>query len=147
MFDARTLSRLEKVIDLQMWAFGCDARRAEGNLFAARGMRCTPPGPHERVSSTWSEAWNDSTVELSSRGLEVHLGGRSLRLQRGPVGPQLREAPVELLPVLAAWVLEWERWVAERCGANWRDETLRQRQRPAPWNADALRSEWSALTT
>jgi hypothetical protein len=63
------------------------------------------------------------------------------------LGPQLRDAPLELLPVLASWVLEWERWVETVCGPQWRDDTLRQRQRPAPWDGHALRAEWSALTS
>lgn len=146
MFDARTLNRLEKVVDLQMWAFGCDARRPEGNLFAARGMRCSPPPVGEQVSSTWSELWQGATIALSSRGLELQQGERRLCLQRGPLGPQLRDAPLELLPVLATWVLEWERWVEAVCGTHWRDATLRQRQRPARWDAHALRDQWSALT-
>lgn len=68
-------------------------------------------------------------------------------LQRGALGPQLRHAPRELVSLAARWVLEWEAWVTARRGERWRDETLRARRRPAPFDAAGLRAEWSALTT
>ncbi len=145
MLDARALTRLERVFDLQMWAFGCDARHPRGNLFAARGMRCTPPPPGAARSSVWSEAAGACVVELCSTGVTVTREGRSLRLERGPLGPQLRAQPLELLPELAQWVLGWERWVDENAGASWRDETLASRRRPAPWSTSGLRAEWNAL--
>ncbi|MGV3624118.1 MAG: hypothetical protein ACO1OB_25095 [Archangium sp.] len=140
MLDARRLSKLERVFDLQMWAFGCDARHPSGNLFAKKGMRRTPPPEGTALSSTWS----DDTVSLSSPGLRITRDSKSLFIQRGPLAPQLRDQPVELLSDLAAWVLEWEAWV-DSISATWRDESLSSRVRPAPWNADGLRSAWREL--
>lgn len=144
-FDHRTLGRLEKLFDLQMWAFGCDARRADGNLFATRGMHPTPPPPGSAVSSTWRETLAESTIELSSAGVTVSAGERQLTLQRGPLGPQLRGASVDLLPVLAGWVLDWEAWVDTCVGPEWRATTLAQRRRPSPWSAAGLRQQWFEL--
>lgn len=141
MFDARTLTKWERVFDLQMWAFGCDARHPGGNLFARRGLRRSPPPEGSALSSTWT----DGEVSLSSLGVTVTREGRSLFVQRGPLGPQLRGQPVELLAVLAAWVLSWEAWVGSEVGATWRDESLSSRKRPAPWNASGLRDEWRSV--
>lgn len=146
MFDARTLSRLEKLFDLQMWAFGCDARRAEGNLFAVRGMWCCPAPPGSALSSTWSEVFEEATIELSSAGVTLRLEGKQLALQRGPLGPQLRGSTPDLICLFARWVLEWEAWVDLTAGNNWRPATLAQRKRPPPWNVTGLRAEWLELS-
>lgn len=143
MLDARTLTKLERVFDLQMWAFGCDARHRDGNLFARRGMTRTPAPEGSALSSTWT----DGEVSLSSLGVRVTRGERSLFIQRGPLGPQLKEQPVELLSELATWILKWEAWVDSSVSATWRDESLASRVRPAPWNASELRDEWRQLTT
>ena len=144
-FDNRTLSRLEKLFDLQMWAFGCDARRVEGNLFAARGMHPSPPPPGSAVSSTWRETLAEFAIELSSAGVTVSRGELRLTLQRGPLGPQLRGASADLLPALASWVLDWESWVDGYVGPAWRPETLAQRRRPAPWSVTGVREQWLDL--
>ncbi|PZR15052.1 MAG: hypothetical protein DI536_09770 [Archangium gephyra] len=141
MLDARTLTKLERLFDLQMWAFGCDARHTDGNLFARRGMQRTPAPEGSGLSSTWSEL----NVSLSSLGLRVTRGERSLFLQRGPLAPQLRDQSVELLADLAAWVLAWEAWVDQTVSDAWRDEALASRRRPAPWNARELRALWAEL--
>lgn len=132
------LSRLERVFDLQMWAFGCDARHPGGNLFAKKGMQRTAPPEGSALSSTWSE----SNVSLSSLGIRITRGEQSLFVQRGPLGPQLREQPVELLSELATWILNWEAWVDANVSATWRDQALASRVRPAPWTAAGLRAEW-----
>jgi hypothetical protein len=141
-FDNRSLSRLEKLFDLQMWAFGCDARRPEGNLFAVRGMRRAAPPPGSALSSTWSETVGELAIELSSAGVTVSAAGKQLKLQRGPLGPQLRGASAELLPALSRWVLNWESWVDVRAGSEWRPATLAQRRKPSPWSADEMRQQW-----
>lgn len=143
--DNRAVSRLEKLFDLQMWAFGCDARRAEGNLFAARGMRHTPPPPGCAWSSTWSETIGDLSIELGSAGVTVSEGEGQLKLQRGPLGPQLRGASAELLLAFARWVLNWEAWVEQQAGSAWRGSTLALRRRPSPWTAAGLREQWLEL--
>jgi hypothetical protein len=144
-FDNQTLGRLEKLFDLQMWAFGCDARRPEGNLFAARGMRPTPPPPGSALSSTWRETLGAFAIELSSAGVTLGEGSKQLTLRRGPLGPQLRGAAVELLPALAAWVLTWEAWVDAQVGSEWRQTTLALRRRPSPWSVAGLREQWLEL--
>lgn len=146
MFDARTLSRLEKLFDLQMWAFGCDARRAAGNLFAVRGMRCSPSPAGSALSSSWSETFRSAALELSSAGVMLRRGESQLLLQRGPLGPQLRGAEPELVSLFASWVLEWEAWVDLTVGVGWRPSTLAQRKRPAPWNANGMRAAWLELS-
>lgn len=146
MLDARTLTRLERVFDLQMWAFGCDARHPQGNLFAKRGMHCTPPPRGSAQSSVWSECDGDCVVALSSTGVHVTRDERSLRLQRGALEPQLRAQSAAMLRDLAAWILEWESWVDEVAGRAWREQALASRTRPAPWNASGLRDQWAALT-
>ncbi len=141
--DASALTRLERVFDLQMWAFGCDARHPDGNLFARRGMRCAPPAPGAATSSTWSELRAGLHVALCSTGVDVAREGRTLSLQRGPLERQLRGQPPAMLSELAMWILRWEAWVDAVAGATWRDEALASRRRPAPWNGAGLRSEWS----
>ncbi len=147
MFDDRTNTRLEKLFDLQMWAFGCDARRAEGNLFAARGMSRIPPPPGSACSSTWRETVGEVAIELSSTGVTVRTEREQLTLQRGPMGPQLRGAPAELLAVFARWVLNWEAWVESQVSPEWRAITLAQRRRPAPWSARGMREQWFELAS
>jgi hypothetical protein len=142
MFDDRTNTRLEKLFDLQMWAFGCDARRAEGNLFAVRGMCRIAPPPGSALSSTWRETVGEAAIELSSAGVTVRTGTEQLTLQRGPMGPQLRGAPAGLFAIFARWVLTWEAWVESQVGAEWRAFTLAQRRRPAPWSARGMREQW-----
>lgn len=141
MLDARTVTKLERLFDLQMWAFGCDARHPGGNLFANKGMQRTAAPEGSALSSTWTEA----NVSLSSLGVRVTHGGKSLFVQRGPLAPQLRDQPLELLPELATWILNWEAWVDANVSPTWRDEALLSRKRPAPWNARELREAWAAL--
>ena len=147
MFDARTLARLERVIDLQMWAFGCDARHPSGNLFARRGMKCRPPPSGEARSSVWCECDGPCVVELCSTGITFTRDDNTLCVQRGALQSQLREQPVELLRELARWILRWEAWVDEVAGVTWRDEALASRTRPARWSARGLRDEWAAFST
>jgi hypothetical protein len=133
------LNRLERLFDQQMWALGRDVTSPHGNLLALRGLRRVPAPPGAAVSSTWVDP--AAGVELSSAGVRVAREAAPLVLDRGPLKPQLVDAPPEALGALAGWFADYEAWVEGAAGAAWRDASLRQRTRPprfTPLEAQAL---------
>jgi hypothetical protein len=125
-----------------MWAFGRDVTRPGGNLFALRGLHRVAAPPGGLVSATWVHEDSGAQVSLSSRGVTYEGGGERLRLERGPLQPQLRGAPLHLVPALAAWVRGYERWVHE-VAPGWRESSLAARQRPSRYDAAGLEAAWA----
>lgn len=132
---------LETLFDHQMWAFGRDVARPEGNLFAQKGFTRVPAPAGAAHSSTWIDARAAERVSLSSLGVTYERGQAALRLERGPLQPQLVGAALELLPGLAAWVIDYERWVA-LAAPGWRAQALASRQRPSRFDAEGLANGW-----
>lgn len=133
---------LETLFDHQMWAFGRDVTRPAGNLFVLRGLRRVAAPLGALVSSTWVHQEEGAQVSLSSRGVAYAGGGERLLLERGPLQPQLRGAPLHLVPALAAWVRRYERWVHE-VAPGWRESSLAARQRPSRYDAARLEAAWA----
>lgn len=136
MFDARATQQLEALFDQQMWALGRDVLRPGGNLLAARGLA------RRATSSTWFAEYDWGHLELCSSGVGVTCTERSLRLERGPVGPQLREASPLLFMQLATWFADYEAWVPHAAGSTWRHDTLTARTRPPRFAASDMEPLW-----
>jgi hypothetical protein len=139
------VQRLERLFDQQMWAFGRDATRAEGNLLAQRGFTRTPPPPGRDVSGTycWSSAGLE--LELSSLGVRARRGSGEVFLDRDPMARQLPRADRGSLAALLQWFADYEAWVQQTVGVDWREAALRQRSRPPAFPAADMPRLWREL--
>jgi hypothetical protein len=142
MFDTRTAQQIEKLFDQQMWAFGRDVLRPEGNLLVLRGLtRCRAP-EGSAVSSTWVEPHDWGTVALCSTGVRISCADGELELQRGPMQKQLVGVGEARFRKLAAWMAEYEAWVERVAGIEWRRGVLAVRQKAAKFSAEEMRVAW-----
>ena len=143
---------LAGLLDQQLWCFGQDIRRTEGNLLCQLGM-CRIRPPRASAQSTLYQARTRGEKGLSLWGFGVLLvdaTGNALWIKRydfnpfllaaQPVGPvhcprdlgamrrPVNRAEVEiaggLVRDLADWMASYEHWVAENLGARYRQESL-----------------------
>lgn len=141
---ARALQELQRLFDQQMWAFGRDVSRPDGNLLAKRGFQRGPAPIPGATSSLWRLEEAGLTLELSSLGVRATTQGRSVFLDRDPMARVLRNADPLPLHVLLQWFAAYEQWVSSECEA-WRAESLAQRSRPPAFAAESMPSRWLAL--
>jgi hypothetical protein len=141
----RDVQRLERLFDQQMWVFGRDATRPDGNLLAQRGFARTPPPPGRDVSGTYRLTYGGLEVELSSLGVRARLGTGEVFLDRDPMARQMRRVEASGLAALLRWFADYETWVQQTAGADWRDAALRQRSRPAAFAPGEVPALWQAL--
>lgn len=165
--------RAADLLDQQLWCWGRDVARPQGNVLLGLGMcryRSAEPGP-DRTAYTGRVA-GDGVVWLWGFGLLFCLperGGVFLRrnrfepllVERPPerpvhrpedVGPCLRPVAArhkatagELVRAVAAWAAGYEHWVAETFGRAYRESTLAARGRaPAIWAGD-MAGAWEHL--
>lgn len=162
-----------RLIDQQMWCWGCDVRRAGGNLLLAYGMM-RHPSPDPRFHSAYIALCEDCALTLWGWGIWVASAEGALFIDRARFragwraeGPRIPEAwsPVDLPPtappadsaqadhardLLAralAWISDYERWVLATLGDSYRAEAL------AAWpgrrrgnnGESALPGAWDAL--
>lgn len=140
------------LLDQQLWCFGQDIRRNEGNLLCQLGM-CRIRPPRTGAQSTLYQARIRGAASLSLWGFGVLLAdtsGNALWIKRYTFNPLLLEAqpsvpvhtarelgtmrrPVSrtdmavagaLVRDLAEWMATYEHWVAENLGARYRQESL-----------------------
>lgn len=139
------------LIDLHMWCWGCDVRRAEGNLLLEYGFEKRPaPDPHYRsaydvplsptcVLTLW--AWGMWIAEETHGSLLISRDRFRLRAaETAHYLPQARRegelpacVPVQndatwergcpLLGAACTWAAGYERWVAEHTEPGYRRQT------------------------
>lgn len=162
----------ERLLDQQMWCFGCDIRRAAGNLLLAYGFtRQRPP--------TGCSGSNDYALTLAD-GVQVRLWGFgclwaepavSVFLRRYEFAPRVPGAPVPAVvwspaclppaprprqpervrlavPALVRllhWLADYEAWVATTCGAEYRATCVQTWNKPHPLPAETMSAHWRAL--
>ncbi|MCA3012067.1 MAG: hypothetical protein INH41_06640 [Myxococcaceae bacterium] len=141
----RDVQRLERLFDQQMWAFGRDATRAQGNLLALRGFTRTPPPSGRDVSGTYRLEERGLGVELSSVGVRGCVGGREVFLDRDPMAKQVPRLDGVALSALLAWFADYEGWVQAAVGPAWRAASLEARSRPPAFPAAQMQGLWRAL--
>lgn len=162
----------ERLLDQQMWCFGCDIRRAEGNLLCAYGFsRLRPPSgasgsndyrlttPDGAQVRLWGFGclWAEAEASVFLRRYEF-----TPRLPAGPV-PDLVWSPTGLPPTprprqpekvrqaahalarLLAWLADYEDWVMARLGPDYRAACVRVWNKPKTVPPEAMHHHWRAL--
>lgn len=136
------VQRLERLFDQQMWAFGRDATRSEGSLLLARGFERTPPPASRAVSGTYRLTDSGLELELSSLGVGARRDAREVFLDRDPMMRQLRYIDGPTLAALMRWLANYELWVHQTAGLDWRQRALLQRSRPPAFSAADMPALW-----
>ncbi len=113
-----------------MFSLGQDVRAPQGNLLVRFGFEKSSSPAAPGVSSTYTlSLGGDECLALTSDGVCLRCAARDLRLDRGPMLPQLKALSVEQLKRLLAWLAEYETWVACTCGDQYRARSLAARSR------------------
>lgn len=170
--SANLRRRAVTLFDQQLWCWGRDIARPEGNLLVGLGMcryRAAEPG-RDRTAYTGSVA-GEGVVWLWGFGLVYCLpdmGGVFLRRsgfdpvlvaepqrpahapeQLGPlVRPttaQQRATAAELVQATAMWMARYEHWVAETFGIAYREATLAVRDKPPAVSAKEMARTWEHI--
>ncbi len=140
----RALQELQRLFDQQMWAFGRDVSRPDGNLLARRGFERGPAPIPGATSSLWRLEENGLVLELSSLGVRATTQGRTVFLDRDPMAKVLRGADPIPLQALLLWFASYERWVWSQC-ETWREQSLTQRSRRPAFDAGTMADRWTSL--
>lgn len=137
------------LIDQQMWCWGCDVRRAEGNLLLAYGCQ-QRPSPEPRYHSAYTYTlcrdcaltlwgWGIWIAAQDHGSLFVSRGGFRVRwipqTALAPMAWQERDLPrgstdirstdaLLLLREAVLWIAVYERWVAGTVEQNYRVSTV-----------------------
>ncbi len=106
----------EALLDQQMWCWGCDVRRAEGNLLAEYG--CTKrPSPDPRFHSAY-------TFPNALPGGALTLWGWQER-DLSPGGGQIELlCAYTLLCAACRWIADYEGWVMRCCKPWYRAQAI-----------------------
>jgi hypothetical protein len=84
----------ERLINLQMWCFGCDIRNIEGNLLTEFGFTRTRPPPAMHGSTRYSLVRDSGySIHLWGFGMIIEDGTAALCLKRFERVPRLSEGP------------------------------------------------------
>lgn len=158
------------LFDQQLWCFGRDIKRADGNILLDLGMCVSRTADAERGSSVYTAAVEPGgNVCLWGFGAlysEPGLGGVFLRrydfaprltpLESGiaihdprGLGPLVNPVSTAdqlrmrtLLPRLVGWFAKYEHWIAEYFGSEYRNQCLATRGQSAVVPAADMASEW-----
>jgi hypothetical protein len=161
------------LFDQQMWCWGQDIRRSEGNLLLAYGLtRLRPP---ESIKGSSAYHWSDTEtrqVILWGFGIAyIQAGVGGLFLKRFGFTPRLLTTVASLNQVwtldqlpkvrtprtdeegrqtlalfapLLEWISVYEQWIQATCGGAYRQRCLSAWQRTI-CPADAIAEEWKRL--
>lgn len=161
------------LLDQQLWCWGRDIARPEGNVLLGLGMcryRSSDSG-HDRSAYTGRVA-GDGVVWLWGFGVLFCLPDRGgVFLRRYGFDPLLVEHPPErpvfgpeelhntvhpstarqrataagLVRAAAGWMAAYEHWIKEKFGLAYRESTLAARSKPAAVPAGDMASAWEHL--
>ncbi len=155
-------AEFELLLNHQFWCFGRDVKCPAGNLLLECGFLRQPP-PRSDWFSAYTRQWPDRRLLLRGFGLfygDDRLGGLLLKRSSGRVfltlKPRLARVPwqVAQLPphhqptseadqrraralflAVAQWMLDYEDFVTQRCGDDYRPGSLQE------WNQATLTAE------
>lgn len=162
-----------KILDLQLWLFGYDIRRREGNLLIAMGCERIP-APEADTCSSCYRVTLPSGPRLTLRGFgllceashrphavflsrsdfavnwfESGFEGMPWRASDLPknvsVPPHAHEEAADLLARLAGWIAEYEEFVCEEVGIDYRSSAIQERDRDLAAAAFDPRVEWRRI--
>ncbi len=163
------------LIDQQMWCWGCDVRRAEGNLLIEYGFTKRPsPEPRYHSAYTLCGVIPDGALTLWGWGLWIAAPERgSLFISRdrfrvrwipeadlAPSAWQERDLPrgcvdirvsdaYLLLHAAFLWIAAYERWVAESVELCYRASTLsawpQRRRFKGDISTEQIADQWEAI--
>lgn len=162
--------RAAALFDQQMWCFGRDIVRPDGNVLLDLGMCRYRPRDPSRKSSLYTAAiepagslylWGFGAMYAESGlgGVFVRRYGFAPRLSAresavgvfdpeqlgpltSPVSPHDDRRLRTLLPRLVGWFARYEHWVAENFGTKYRDDCLCQRGKPVAVPAREMAVAW-----
>lgn len=159
------------LLDQQLWCWGRDVARPEGNVLLEIGMsRFRSPEPH-CASMYKATLEGDAEVRLWGFGLlysEPGVGdvflrrfGRDPMLAERPpeapvhsakdIGPLVspagarRASAAALVRGAAKWIARYEHWVAESLGIDYRQGALAARDRPPAVPAEGMAAGWERV--
>lgn len=163
------------LLEQQMWCFGCDIRRVEGNLLLEYGFtRHRPPEGKQGHSCYIFRPEADCQIGLWGSGLfygDAQLGG--LFLKRYDFQPKLTALPhlspsgiaeakppaahkpqtpaeadcaANLASAALRWLSQYEAWVQANVGVSYRQDCIANWPKPKPTVAtEAIATTWQSL--
>jgi len=164
-----------RLLDVAMWCIGQDVRHPDGNLLVRRGCaRDALPKGSVGTSAYSAALAGGATLTLWGFGALLVPAGRAqavfferalLRPQLvnmrhvswplfetaalGPLRPPVDVAEARLARLsaaaLAAWLSEYEAWLAGEVGTAYRSSLLARRHKRPPCSAEALPQAWQRL--
>ena len=147
LLPAQARNLAPKLLDQQLWCWGCDIRRAEGNLLSAYGLVKLSAPEGVKQSSAYTLCFvNGAQITLwafgvfygapERGGIFVKRGGftalytpaqrlPTTRWCAAPQGapPDTAQAcahTVHLLAALSAWIADYEAWIARQTSPDYR---------------------------
>jgi hypothetical protein len=173
MFSKKTVEFGEKLLHHQLWFFGKDVSHKDGNLLIKYGFERFGVPEGKSGGTSYRLILND-TQELVLFGFGVFFGDKTcggIFLKRYEFQPQLMkytnlELPIwksDLLPHryypkaenemknaklllrnLANWILDYEFWIDENCGKQWRKSCLKEWEN-AEFGIRKIRDSWKKI--
>lgn len=160
------------LLDQQIWSWGCDVERVEGNLLLQFGFSRRRPLPGQGGCSQYSIAWGTGEIRLWGWGVLYRATDFCLFLRRYQFAPlrwrgrRLRARitqPAELtglkppgrraefrraqtrLAELCLWIAGYERWVINACGPSYRENCLARWPKPVGAHAYQMAEAWETI--
>ncbi len=163
------------LIDQQMWCWGCDVRRAEGNLLTQYGFIKRPsPEPRYHSAYTLYSVIPDGALTLWGWGLWIAapergslfisrdrfrvrwiaqpdlcpLAWQEHNLPRGSADVRLTDA-LFLLREAVLWIARYEKWVGAHCDPTYRTRAIdtwpQRRQFKGGISSEKVADQWEAI--
>jgi hypothetical protein len=164
---------LAGLLDQQLWCFGQDIRRKEGNLLCQLGMcRIRPPRGAGQSTLYLARLRGDRQVYLWGFGVLIaDASGNALWVKRYTFDPFLLEGPPAipvhshqdlgarrrpfsrpdleiasgLVRAMAEWMGAYEHWVAENLGAGYRQKSLLGKPTPPVVRGREMALAWERV--
>ena len=161
------------ILDLQMWCFGCDIRKTEGNLALQYGYKRLRPGnTAEGASRYFKQIDADHQIHLWGFAIVISNSSYGLcikRNQRTPIiapitelrfdiwkpsdlpsflPPQTdteRNEALKLLSVCAKELISYESAIEDIVGGSYRAQCLKQRRQSKIFGKLSLKNAWREL--
>ncbi len=162
-----------ELLDIEMWCWGRDIIRKSGNTLLEYGFTRGRPPEGIMGSSRYSlDLGRGSRIVLWGWGVVHHTDAEGVFLRRYKFDPKLTASRDELLARwspeyipglrdpgsfeecrltkrllinLIQWIGEYERWIQDRLGVEYRRDCVKARRKPTRIKAEQLPSLWEKL--
>lgn len=173
MTNSRGNAFAARLLDQQLWCFGQDIRRAEGNVLTGLGMcRARPvngktfstlymarlPGGRSlwlwafgvllrdpQLGAVWIKRYGFDPMLVANPPESPFHSPEELGARIRPVGAAQKERVRQLVQALAGWMARYEHWVGENLGAKYRQATLLGKPTPAEVPAREMAAAWERI--